>query len=311
MVALGHDVRQQFGRLGIAPDALGAQLEQMSPERLRRLGASALPRDIASAAPARRNRFSAEVRDGRSSIPKAFSNPTPTAARSERARFLGATYAEEPKSVHASADFPLKGLMHPRRGEAAKLGLAVQRRPELRERVGVSLGAQIVDDGRSDGVISVSRGTKTGSTGVAPPIAPPAPTYGTGSIWEIMMAMDQAILDEAARLGLGQGSGTNGTVGMMEAMGLWSLKPDDSDPSEWAGLSSGNGGGSTGSTASGMTGNNGTGTVGPESENSGLDVDIMRLKRQIDKKTQMMELYSQTMSKYNSSANAIIGNMKA
>lgn len=305
MVVLGTQVREQLGKLGLPPEALGAQLGGMSPKRLARLGAGLAMPGLAG------QPFGGARRAP--SIPKAFSNMPPKAALAQNAPFVSGTYASEAHAAHSTAERPLRYLLHPRRSRAARMTLGLVRRPELRERVGTAVGAQVAADGRTDGVVSIERrprgAARTGGTARGPSMPPPQRSHGTGSIWEIMLAMDEAILNEAARLGLGQGSGTQGTPGFMEAMGLWSLTPDDDDPTAYASLGRAQGGSSSSST-NGVRAAGLTGTVGPENENSGLDVDIMRLKRQIDKKTQMMELYSQTLSKYNSSANSIIANMK-
>ncbi len=299
MVTLATPVREQLGRLGFPTDTLGAQLGELSPARLRQLGAADFGPDI------RENRFFSGSRDGRIEMAKAFSNRTPSAAKQALEGFVGSTYASERFGLHPSSSDPLPHLLSRRTSRPALMTIAVARRPELRERVGVAVGAQIASDGRTDGVLSVQRARP--ATRSPAPAGGPTPSFGTGTIWEIMMAMDQAILHEAARLGLGQGSGIAGTVGAMEAMGLWSLTPDEGDASEWRGFGLSSRGGS----AQGMNPGVPQPAAGPENDNSGLDVEIMRVKRMIDKKTQMMELYSQTLSKYNSSANSIIGNMKA
>lgn len=332
MVVLGTQIREQFGKLGVAPEALDAQLGQLSSEQLGKLGQlsklGTAQVDVRSAQ--RTNRFSAELKDGRSSIAKPFANLTPTQALEERAAYLSGTYGTESSPKHASADSSLSNLLHPRRSQATKTNIALEQRPELRERVGTAVGALIVDDGRTDGVISVQRNTAstssamTSSSSVSAPIAQPTQSYGTDNMWSIMMAMDQAILNEAARLGLGQSAGLVSSTGAagstttdyLDAMGLWSLTPDEGDVTEWMGFGQSS---STASTSSGMTSsaltstsstNTATGTTGTEDDAGSLDVQIMQLKRMIDKKTQMMELYSQSMSKYNQSANNIITNMK-
>lgn len=313
MVTLGLQAREQLGKLGLSADALSARLGELEPARLKQLGRL---RTLDAQAAVSANRFAQGLRDGRVQIPKAFSNPAPRAARAALAPLVGETYATMEAARHPSEREPLRHLLHPRRSRPARMTLAVARRPELRARVGTAVGALVANDGRTDGVLSVERAPRaqrssaSSSPARGPSLPPPTQSFGSGTIWEIMMAMDQAILQEAAALGLGQGSGPNGTVGMMEAMGLWSLAPDDGDPSQWMGFGQG-----TSARAQGMTGvpqpqSGPTGTAGPESQNSGLDVQIMRVKRMIDKKSQMMELYSQSLSKYNSSANAIIGNMK-
>ena len=320
MQVLGTQIREQLGRLGIAPETLDARLKELSTGGLERLKSL---ETLDAQATLSRNRFSGELKDARSDMPEAFSNPPPRHSRASIEPFIHQTYAQDASPTHASADDPWPHLLSPNRHEAATMGLALQRRPELRESVGTSLGAMIADDGRADGIITVQRGPQPGSPG-APraPVSPPtAPTrdYRNASIWEIMLAMDQAILEQAAALGVGSGStsGDAGTVDMMQAMGLWSLTPDEGDPSEWMAFGQA---GSAGTSAAGQAGfpepapdpglGAPTGTVGPENQNSGTDVEIMNLKRQIDKKTQMMELYSQTIDKFDQSANNIITNMK-
>lgn len=329
MVVLAPSVREQLGRLGLPAEAVQARLGELPPQRLRRLGQSGLLRAEAQAGAIglRENRFAADLRDGRVHLPPAFSNPPPSAARQQVAPLVARTYATGQGPAHPTASDPLPHLLDARTRAAALKTIAVARRPELRERVGTAVGAFIADDGRTDGVLSIERRLPSGKSPMPAPsrrgssLPPPPPGFGSGTIWEIMMAMDEAILMEAARLGLGQGSGVGGTPGYLEAMGLWSLTPDEGDPSAWMGF-----GRSTqafgsvrrsgiigvpepeGSRLGGSLGT--VGTVGPESQNESIDVQIMRIKRMIDKKTQMMELYSQSLSKYNSSANNIIGNMK-
>lgn len=307
MVVLGKQVREQFGQLGVPPELLGRRLEQLPSQRLAQLATLHAEAPAAQLFPRGADRASA--------MPKAFSNLAPSRAQAAYAPFVERTYGDGGPAAHASGKRPLRYLLHPKRSRAARMTMALARRDDLRDRVGRSVSAQIVGDGRTDGVITIARPSRAqGSSSAASSssaLPSPPPAASTGTIWDIMMAMDQAILQEAARLGLGQGSGTGGTAGYLEAMGLWSLSSTEDDDTDWLGASASPASASptTGATAQGMS-TSPTGTDGPESENSSLDVDVMRLKRMIDKKTQMMELYSQTLSKYNQSANTIIGNMK-
>ncbi|MEO1233651.1 MAG: hypothetical protein AAFZ18_32620, partial [Myxococcota bacterium] len=309
MVVLGKQVREQFGQLGVPPEQLGQRLEQLPSHRLRRLAALDIQAPAAQLFP--------ESRRG-PTVPKAFSNLAPAQARHAYRPFVERTYGQDEAPRHASEVRPLRYLLHPRRSRAARMTMALARRDDLRERVGRSVSAQIVDNGRVDGVISIERNGSSprnrARSASAPSLPPPPRAESTGTIWDIMMAMDQAILHEAARLGLGQGSGTGGTAGFLEAMGLWSLSTTEDDDTEWLSrAAAASQSGPSGSTAQGMTTQGATagipGTEGPENDNPSLDTEVMKLKRMIDKKTQMMELYSQTLSKYNQSANNIITNM--
>lgn len=318
MVALAQNVQEQLNRLGFSPEDFGAQLDGVNASRLKALTSpleGGLPID---------NRFMAKIRDGRAKMAKAFSNPNPKQAMAALKPFIEGTYGNNKGPDHPSAENPIKFLMHRRRRAAVKMTRAMGQNDDLRNRVSTQLNAFVASDGRSDGVISVQRRPAQEQPQGHNVANPPAQSYNT--IWEIMLAMDEAILNEATRLGVGasdsngpfaSGSGdpSHDTVGYLEAMGLWSLKPDaEFDPEAWAGMFKSDASGGNTTTSSRLTdvsSGSAANVTEASNQNSGLDVDIMKLKRQIDKKTQMMELYSQTLTKYNSSANAIIQNMKA
>ncbi len=299
MVALGKSVNDQFGKLGIPTEMMNAQLSDLQKAQTRTL--NRLKMGYAQAA-LKTNKFGSDLDAGRIKIPAAFSLPAPSAILEVRRPFVGSTYYRDDSTRHPSADNPFRTLMHPRKRRGAMMNRKLQQNPDTRARFGTAVGALVMADGRSDGVISIQRDTAqarhamAAQTGQAPIPQHPMYSGGSGGIWAIMMAMDQAIIAEAARLGVAQstGGGGNGNLpGLLDAMGAFSLKGDSSS--------------SSGFGISGMTGNS-----GPNETSAGsLDIKSMQLKRMIDKKTQMMDLYNQTITKYNESAKNIINNLRA
>ena len=316
MVALETKVREQFGKLGLPPELVDARLGELSADRLERLKKL---KSLDAQTELQGNRFAGGLQDNRLRVAKAFSNPSPAVAQEGISAFVAGNYAQDGTAAHPSAQKPLKFLLNARKSAASIKSMALSQRPELSTRVATAVGAQVVSDGRTDGVVSIQRPASP-SPGSGQYVPPP-PSSRLNTIGDILTAMDEAILLRAAELGLGQGSGLGGTPAFLEAMGLWSLKPDDGDAADWLGFggydeSSGGSPSTSSNNTAPSPGNQHPGSAEAEviaesgAGNSGLDVEIMRLKRDIDKKTQLMEAFSQSVTKYHQSAQNIITNLK-
>ena len=287
MVALGNRVSEQLARLGIPAEQVGAQLGSLSPAKL-----AALSSDLNVAFGAQAlatNKFAGDVQDSRWNIASALSNPTPRESLRDRGVFARGTYYQARTPRHPSARSPFEGLL----GKYTKTGTIMARKLHMDAAARQSFEKQsaltVVRDGRADGAVSVSAMTSSG----------PASSGGTPqSFWDMFNAMDQAVLAEAARLGSAASAGAElyGSTGGVGSSGA---------PSGYlGGLSSGQ------DAYFGSSSTYLNGTSDSDSQGS-TDEQVLVVKRMMDKRNQMYDLFKSVLDKHNESAKTAIGNMRA
>lgn len=306
MARISARVSDLFGQLGTSPEVVEQQLQ-----RLDRSSLAALERLRVGYGHAARveNRFGRDVSDARADLPPFGHYPPPSQILGSVRPFVGPSYSGGPESSeHASAGQPLRALLEPRRQRAAKLVRLVHTEPRVRTAVERALGEPVVTDGRTDGRLSVARQQRasqrqavgTNVSALRTHSAPPSGSAGSSGmprppgaadIIDLFLAMDQAILDQAKKLGSHATSS-----GVINGMDLFPV-PDLS------------GSGSTGGTF-GMSGASGS-TSGSGVDGNSVDEGVLLLKRMIDKREQMYNLYRSTFDKYNESAKAAIDAMRA
>ncbi len=286
MVALGNRVSEQLSRLGIPAEMVGAQLGHLSTTKL-----TALSNDLqvsfgktALAA----NKFMGETQDARWNIAPALTNPTPKDSMKDRGRLIGGTYSRNAAMRHSSSKNPFPGLMNKYSKQGVIMSRMLNRDSVARGRFEKQAALTVVTDGRTDGAVAVhamNTGGSTSSGGVP------------GSAWDMFAAMDEAILREAAKMGNVASAGA-------EIYG----SSDYGNGSQPAGYFGGMGdagsntfsNGSFTSTTEGSTGNTGS-----------MDEQSLVIKRMMDKRNQMYDLFKNVLDKHNESAKTAIGNMRA
>lgn len=290
MMQLGDAVQARLNQLGISPEAL-AQLGGVSEQRLAALS-ERIDINFETADPLSGNKYSGTVQDGRWNIGKPMGVLDPQASKQERGAYASGTYYEARPSGHPSAEDLFSALLDPETQAGAMFARGLQTNDQLRQRFEHQAALHVVPDGRADGMVSVSALTApSGSGGLT----------GGGSsqtFFDLLNQMDQAIMEEASRLG-----------GMMTAgsdMYGWTRA---SQPSQGVSGFSADGPFSGGDSYFG----GGTPPVGSEATDSAQGVDEMTLeiKRLMDKRNQMYDITKSVFDKYNDAAKVAIQNMKA
>lgn len=282
---LGQNVSEQLNNLGIPQEVMVGRLARLDRSSLARL--SRLNNGFtAVAGPAvRTNKFTRKVDDARVDIPKAWSNPTPSQSRRVRGSFAAPTYyIGQPLTQHESANNPFPALFDPGRRLGAMMAIRLQNDPIMRQAFERGSQLMYVDDGRTDGAVSVSAMTA----------APHAATPGGSpqNMFDIFMAMDEAIMREAASIGLG----VSGAADL-----IFGGNPDSGGYGSLAGAE--------GIIRRGMVT---ASSAEPEPTNDqSVDLMTFRLKRLMDKRQQAYDLYRSVFDKNNEAAKTSINNMRA
>lgn len=288
MVALGNRVSEQLSRLGIPAEMMGAQLGNLSTAKLNALS-SDLQLSIGGASTAG-NKFLGATQDSRWNIAPALSNPTPRESAKERGAYVRGTYHRNRMPRHASAKAPFEGLLNKYNKQGAIASRMLSRDPAARKRFEKQAALTVVPDGRADGAVSVHA---MGAGG--------APSGGgvPANAWDLFAAMDAAIMEEAAKLG-------NIAAASSDIYGTAGGSAGQASPSGYfGGMGEGGEGYFTGTTSMG-------GNVDATSSTSGsTDEQTLVIKRMMDKRNQMYDLFKNVLDKHNESAKTAINNMRA
>jgi hypothetical protein len=309
MVEVGRKVGDLLGQLGSASaEVLEKSLGSLSKTSLARLQNLKLAYGTAAL---EANKFGKVTADGRANIPPPGFNPHPTQAMKERAVFLGATYAQEPEIERARSTDPLPGLMNAKTKRRTELSMLVQQEASVRSRFEKIAGGQVVTNGRVDGTISMMTPQVAGVSGGMATSALTGgggPAGGKPNVYAMLMAMDQAVLDEAQRMRPGASQFWELDVGvgsLSEEESQYQLGRDDEDEE----------GESSSALMAKRAMDAGLGVkdlLQPKDQGGeSVDTGTLRLKRLNDKREQMYDLYNKMNDKYNQSAKAAIDNMRA
>lgn len=307
MITFGNKVTEQLTRLGVPIDQLGAQLSGLTdPAPLLALGELSVGYGQAALS---QNRFSRELRDGRVDVQEAWANLPPSEAKAQRARFIAPAYAASAGAQAAIAGDTqaVRAALRPDRQAGLGAARALERDGVLRAAFEKKSALSVQLDGRGDGVISVAparRRTTASAMSAGPDMS---------GIYAALARMDAAVSSQAAKIGhMNAADQATGTTNGQGAKGAGSAK-GKTQASVWAdtdvaGLPYYRAGGSEDlfreTTSTGRQ---------QYSQGSGTSIDVqtMELKRMIDKRTQMYNLISQILSKYNQAAKNAVNNMKA
>jgi hypothetical protein len=289
MVALGNRVSEQLARLGIPAELVGAQLGNLSPAKLAALSSNL---NVAFGAQAlSTNKFAGDVQDSRWNIAGALSNPTPRESLKDRGVYARRSYFQNRTPRHESAREPFSGLLNKYTKTGALMARKLQADEAARQTFERRTALTVVQDGRADGAVSVSAMTSNGSSS--------SPSGGVPqTFWDMFMAMDQAVMNEAARLG-SQGAASSELYGASGSSGGY-----NNSPSGYLGGLSADGDAYFGSSATYLNGTD------ADSEGS-TDEQVLVVKRMMDKRNQMYDLFKSVLEKHNESAKTAIGNMRA
>ncbi len=299
MVPLGSQVTEQLNKLGVSPELLQSNLDQLRRAPLPALSNLSAAYAQAAWAPGAgtvATKFGPEVNDARVGLAPPWSNLEPTQALGSRARYIFKTYHRDRVPMHPTAK-SLDGMVGQSRNGALMVR-RLHRDPVLRQAFEHTTALNVVRDGRMDGTVSVAAMTGYRPTGPSAPV----PT----TLNDFLAAMDTAILDYSKTLGVYSSSqpevffGEGKDLDMVGKGGQLGSSPSTSG-------------------VFGLTG--GTGSAGavtgslPPPENGdqalGIDTRIMQLKRMMDKRSQMYDLVRSVFDKYNEAAKTAINNMRA
>lgn len=319
MVEVGRKVGDLLGQLGSSAEVLEKSLGSLSKTSLARLQNLKLAYGSAAL---ESNKFAKTTADGRANIPPFCHNPNPANAMKERAAFLGGTYAQEPEHERSKNTDPLPGLMNAKTRRRTELSMLVQSEESVRNRFEKIAGGQVVPDGRVDGTISMMtpqvRGAResiareSGASGMATSALTSGgagPVGNKPNVYALLMAMDQAVLDEAQRMRPGADQFWELDVGVgslsdeEETQYRLGMNDEDEEGESSSALMS----------RRGMDAGLGTKDLLNAQDQGGESVDTgtLRLKRLNDKREQMYDLYNKMNDKYNQSAKAAIDNLRA
>lgn len=291
MVALGNRVSEQLSRLGVPAEQLGAQLGNLSAAKLAKLSGN-LQVAFGQAALVG-NKFLGDTQDARWNIPQAFTNPTPRESAKDRGVYVRGTYFRPRAQRHESARDPFPGLLDKYSKQGVIMSKFLSRDAVARKRFEKQAALTVVPDQRADGAVSVHAMTQGsgGSSGGGIP----------ANAWDLFMQMDQAVMAEAGKLGniamagadiygstayaVGEASGQGVPAGYFGGMGA--------DGEGYFGGGSFAGTGDTGGGAPGST-----------------DEQVLVIKRMMDKRNQMYDLFKNVLDKHNESAKTAINNMR-
>lgn len=278
---LGSNATEQLNKLGIPQDVVVGQMQKLdrsSLARLSRLG-NGFGR-MAIGESVRVNKFSRQVKDARQDVPKAWANPSPSQVLKTRGPFVEGTYYQERPEIHPSANDPMPALFNRHRRHGAVMVQRLLGDDITLKAFERATQLEVVNDGRRDGAVSVS--AMTGNAAASSGYGVPPQT-----MFDVLMQMDEAIMKEAASLGLGVTGASD-----------WLFSGDTV-------------GSSNGSSSYGMNDNTATGSQASDDNASSVDLMTFELKRLMDKKTQAYDLVRSVFDKHNEAAKQAINNMKA
>lgn len=291
MVALGNRVSEQLSRLGVPAELVGAQLGNLSPAKLAALG-NDLQVAFGQAALVG-NKFLGDTQDARWNIPQAFVNPTPRESARDRGVYVRRAYFRQRVARHPSARDPFPALLDKYSKQGVVMSRFLSRDPVARKRFEKQAALTVVPDGRADGAVSVHAMTSGGDRAAASSGGVPQ------SFWDMFMQMDQAVMAEATRIGNTATAGADIYGSSGSAAATAAAGP--------AGYFGGMGGIGEGYFSSGSTSLTARGEDGSPGS---TDEQVLVLKRMMDKRNQMYDLFKSVLDKHNESAKTAINNMR-
>lgn len=310
-----------LGRLGGTGAVLDQQLAGLSKAPLAALKQLKV---AYGAALVEANKYAKTIADARTNLPPFGTNPLPKAARLALAATLQQTYFEAPKTEHPSASDPLRALLDAKKSRGAKLCHLLQTNASVRAKFEKIAGGVVALDGRVDGTVSMRPAGPKGATAVATSAMttsgmPSSPSRD--QVYQYLSAMDAAVMKAAAEVQAAQAQ-QNGTydtdssafdTGAFSSLGKGSLlgKPLDSSDEESEEDEDGESPVKMQSLAMDASTGLGEKLNTAQMGNNSVDTSTLQLKRLMDKRDQMYELYRQTVDKYGQSATKAIDAMRA
>ena len=280
------DLVDQLGGSAVDPKSLERLATRASLEKLSRLQVAYT--NTASDV----GKFGQRVDDARVDLPPFGFHPAPHAVFAALKPYVEAGYHQTGSAERhpsASKNALVANLLSPRRSQAVKLTRLLQTDERVRASFEKKAGMSVIPDGRTDGAISVSTAAmtapKTGANVSAMNALPSMPSQS--QIFDLFHAMDQEIMAEAYRVGLGTTSGN----ASMSGLNLFGTV-----------LGAGQASGIVSSTSA--SGDNST-------FNDSVDVSTLNLKRMIDKRDQAINAYRSVFDKYGESAKQLIDALRA
>lgn len=271
MVAVPLKNNDLIGSLGQSAEVIGAQVGQLSERSLDGLKRLG---SAYSAPAASLSKFEAAA-DRASDLPPFGHNPGPWAAFSSLQPIVKGTYYAPSVARHETAGDPFPALLdkHTRRKQI--VAMAIMQREDVRTAVERMAVGKVVMDERNDGTVTIQTEGKPTGSGVhtSAMAAQRAEEMASNMPPEVLAQFAQIQLSQAAFGPFGLfTSGMSG--GFADTLGISDSASSD-DPT------------------------------------SSLDIGVLKLKRQLDKRSHAMELYSGTLTAYNNSAKGIIEKMRA
>lgn len=294
-----------LGRLGVSAEVVDRRLLSRVPLRtLQNLGVAY------GAALAEANKFSKDVSDGRIEIPPFGYNSPPRDALRQLRKTVGRTYWRAPgEPRHPTHGALMQGLMNPRTSRGVKLGRLLHGSEAVRRTFEKTAGAKVVLDGRNDGKVSlrVPQAGVTTSAMTGAPVGPPS----RERINELLAAMDAAVLEQAQKLRPGNSGGTFTELGKGNLLGPSLTSSSEGEDEEGGTQSTASALDGLGYTPGGVPIGPGNPINQPDARIESVDVGTLHLKRLMDKRDQMYDLFRQVNDKHNQSANTAVNNLKA
>jgi hypothetical protein len=283
MVGVPLQTKDLVNSLGSSAEVISAQvgsLQDGSLEKLKKL------RSAYTVPTASLTKYQAAA-DRASDMPPFGFNPSPGDALTNLAPAVGSTYYREEVAPHSTASDPFSALLDRHTKRAQLLAMAIQKRSDVRlgvERVAVG---RVLPDGRNDGAITIETGRRAQNVSSSAMVAD-----------EIEQAARRLPPDVLKKFLEVYYSDANFGAFGVRTSGMGSFD-DELGQADGFVLNQAGGVATTYTSGTGLD------------TSSGLDVDILKLKRAIDKKTHAMELYSQTLTAYNNIAKNIIDKARA
>jgi hypothetical protein len=280
MVGVPLQTKDLVNSLGSSAEVISSQVGQLGDGPLDKLKKLRSAYTVPTASIAK---YQAAA-DRSSDLPPFGFNPHPRDALASLAASVGATYYREQVSPHPTAGDPFPALLdrHSKRGQM--LAMAIHRRNDLRMSVERIAVGRVLPDGRNDGVITIETGKRAQAMNRSAMVG--------DEIEELAKKLSPAQLKKFLEIYSTESSfGPFGLfTGGLEGTSFdgSSREADDFTINQAAEI--------------------GTSSSDPS---SGLDVDILKLKRMIDKRSQATDLYSQTLTAYNNIAKNIIDKARA